>query len=84
MIVNILYEENYNDRVYYNLSQLQAANLAREMYQKSEDGFESDLMNSFAYMTAVVYAQEFDNRTNQSTKFSQIVGYRNGNKKARF
>ena len=71
--------EKSSYKVYYNLSQIQEANLAQEMYQKSEDGFESDLMNSFAYMTAVVYAQEFDNRIDQNTKFSQIVGYNDEN-----
>ena len=53
--------DNY---VYNWVSQPQAANLSRNMYSNSN--FESDLMNSYAWDTAIIFLQKFDNRENKT------------------
>ena len=53
--------ENY---VYNYVTQPQAANLSRNMYSNSN--FESDLMNSYAWDTAIIFLQKFDNRENKT------------------
>ena len=50
-----------NDYVYNYVTQQQAATLSRKMY--SGTPFESDLMNSYAWDTATLFLQTFDNRT---------------------
>ena len=51
--------------VYNYTTQLQAADLTRGMY--SDSNFESDLMNSYAWNTAVYFLQKFDNRANKAS-----------------
>ena len=51
--------------VYNYTTQLQAAELSRGMY--SDSNFESDLMNSYAWNTAVYFLQKFDNRANKAS-----------------
>ena len=53
--------DNY---VYNYVTQPQAANLSRNMYSNSN--FESDLMNSYAWDTAIIFLQKFDNRENKT------------------
>ena len=54
--------DNY---VYDNVTQSQAATLSRGMYAGTP--FESDLMNSYAWDTATLFLQTFDNRTNKDS-----------------
>ena len=53
-----------DDTVYDNIMQADAATASREMYNDSN--FESDLMNSYAWDTAIVFLQKFDNRVNKT------------------
>ena len=55
-----------NDAVYNNIAQPKAATKSREMY-KNNDDFESDLINSYAWDTAVYFLQTFDSRTNKNS-----------------
>ncbi len=54
-----------NDTVYNNTTQPEAAILSREMY--SDSNFKSDLVNSYAWDTTVLFLQKFDNRTNKES-----------------
>ena len=54
-----------SDTVYNNITQPNAATLSRGMY--SDSNFESDLMNSYAWDTAIVFLQKFDNRANKAS-----------------
>ena len=54
-----------NDYVYNYVTQPQAATLSRCMYEGTP--FESDLINSYAWDTATLFLQTFDNRTNKDT-----------------
>ena len=54
-----------SDTVYNNIKQPNAATVSRGMY--SDSNFESDLMNSYAWDTAIVFLQKFDNRTNKDS-----------------
>ena len=55
------------DKYVYNYTtQSQAAELSRGMYS-SDSNFESDLMNSYAWDTAIVFLQKFDNRANKAS-----------------
>ena len=54
--------DNY---VYNNVTQSQAATLSRGMYEGTP--FESDLINSYAWDTATLFLQTFDNRTNKDS-----------------
>ena len=54
-----------DEYVYNYTTQLQAAELSRGMY--SDSNFESDLMNSYAWDTAVYFLQKFDNRANKDS-----------------
>ena len=54
-----------NDYVYNYVTQAQAATLSQEMYK--ETTFESDLINSYAWDTATLFLQTFDNRTNKDS-----------------
>ena len=57
------------DKYIYNyITQPQAAQLSRIMY--SDSSFESDLCNSYAWDTAIVFLQKFDNRINKSKLYS--------------
>ena len=55
-----------DEYVYNYTTQLQAAELSRGMYS-SDSNFESDLMNSYAWDTAIVFLQKFDNRANKAS-----------------
>ena len=50
-----------NEYVYNYVTQLQASTLSRNMY--SSTNFESDLINSYAWDTAIVFIQEFSGDT---------------------
>ena len=54
-----------NNYVYNYITQPKAAELSRGMY--SDSNFESDLMNSYAWDTAVYFLQKFDNRANKDS-----------------
>ena len=58
-----------NDYVYVSVTQIQAAMLSQNMY--TSDNFKSDLMNSYAWDTAVVFLQKFDDRNNKTNPYSQ-------------
>lgn len=60
--------ENPNDYVYNYVNQPQAAILSKEMYTKTP--FQSDLVNSYAWDTAVVFLQTFDTRSTASGPYS--------------
>ena len=51
--------------VYNEITQPNAANLARNLYS-SNSNFESDLINSYAYDTAIVFIQTFSGDTDYS------------------
>ena len=53
-------------QVYNNITQPDAATVSRGMYS-SDSNFESDLMNSYAWDTAIVFLQKFDNRANKAS-----------------
>ena len=59
-----------NDYVYNYVTQPQAATLAREMYGEDKK-FTSDLINSYAWDTAIVFLQTFDNRTDKTKPYSR-------------
>ena len=50
-----------NDYVYNCISQSQASQVSKNMY--TSELFESDLINSYAWDTAILFLQTFDNRT---------------------
>lgn len=54
--------EKPNEQVFNNVTQNKAAELSRTMY--NNNSFESDLINSYAWDTAILFLQEYDNRTN--------------------
>ena len=55
------------DKVYLDVVQSEAAAKARSMYG-DEVPFTSDLVNSYAWDTAIVFEQAFDNRTTNKTE----------------
>ena len=57
--------DNY---VYNYVTQIQAADLSRKMYKDSN--FESDLVNSYAWDTAIVFLQTFGDNNNYANKAS--------------
>jgi biopolymer transport protein ExbD len=59
-----------NDYVYNYVTQPQAAALARGMYGEDKK-FTSDLINSYAWDTAIVFLQTFDNRTDKTKPYSR-------------
>ena len=59
-----------NDYVYNYVTQPQAATLARNMYGEDKK-FTSDLINSYAWDTAIVFLQTFDNRTDKTKPYSR-------------
>ncbi len=60
--------EKEGDSVYDGATQLEASSIARDMYSSTE--FTSDLMNSYAWDTAILFLQAFDDRADKSTKYS--------------
>ena len=61
-----------NDYVYNYVTQLQASERCQSMYTNKP--YESDLVNSYAWDTAIVFIQEFENST-----YSQTRGKANNN-----
>lgn len=53
--------EKPNEQIFNYITQNKAAELSRQMY--TSEYFESDLINSFAWDTAILFLQKFDNRT---------------------
>ena len=66
--------EKAEDAVYNWVTQLQASERSRNMYT-ANDYFESDLMNSYAWDTVIVFLLEFDDRANKTTPYSVQTGY---------
>ena len=62
--------EKSGDVVYNYVTQLQASERSRNMY--TSENFDSDLMNSYAWDTATLFLQAFDDRneTAKATKYS--------------
>ena len=58
--------DNY---VYNYVTQLQAASLSQNMYNSSN--FKSDLMNSYAWDTAIDFLQKCDDRADKTTPYSR-------------
>ena len=54
-----------SNTVYNKITQPNAATVSRGMY--SDSNFESDLINSYAWDTAIVFLQKFDNRDNKAS-----------------
>ena len=61
--------EKGTENVYNYVTQLQAAQLSQNMYTSNK--FTSDLMNSYAWDTAIVFLQKFDNRANKTKPYSR-------------
>ncbi len=58
--------EKPNEQVFNYITQNKASELCRSMYES--DTFESDLMNSYAWDTAIVFLQAFDDRSLETKK----------------
>ena len=65
-----------SDAVYNNITQPNAATASRGMY--SDSNFESDLMNSYAWDTAIVFLQKFDDRANKTKPYSRQTSLNTG------
>ena len=67
--------EKKNNEIYNNIKQSEAAILARNMYV-SNNMIESDLINSFAWDTAILFLQEFgkENYSNEGSFNSASTG----------
>jgi len=52
-----------NAQVFNYITQNKAAELSKNMYDSNTNNFNSDLMNSYAWDTAIVFLQTFDDRT---------------------
>lgn len=68
--------ENQIDIVYNEINQLQAASLSKSMY--TSDKFVSDLVNSYAWDTAILFLQLFDDRTNTTIPYSRASSLNSG------
>jgi len=58
-----------DDIVYNNIEQQEAAKLSRMMYDKDNNTFTSDLINGYAWDTAIVFLQEFDDRSDKRSPY---------------
>ena len=58
-----------DEYVYNYVTQSQAASLSRNMY--NDNNFESDLMNSYAWDTAIDFLQKCDDRIDKNTPYSR-------------
>ena len=67
-----------NENVYNYVTQSQAASLSQNMYNETNP-FTSDLMNSYAWDTAIDFLQKCDNRTDKTRPYSRqsAVNYQN-------
>ena len=63
----VVKEDNY---IYNYVSQTAAANLSQDMYKENEK-FTSDLVNSYAWDTTIVFLQNFDDRKIKNIPYSQ-------------
>lgn len=63
--------ENAIDTVWNNITQRSAASLSRNMYD-TNDFFESDLINSYAWDTTTLFLQEYDDRQGENLKLYSI------------
>lgn len=61
--------ENNADDVYNNIRQSDAAEAARGMYEENEN-FETDLINGYAWDTATLFLQEYDDRINKTLLYA--------------
>ena len=66
-----------NNFVYNYVTQPQAAELSKNMY--NDTNFESDLVNSYAFDTTLVFLQKCDNRKDASTPYSLLNSLNTGN-----
>ena len=71
-------ESKYNQEVLGNITQLNAAKVAREMYGEVKENDEliyaSDLVNSYAWDTAIIFIQTYSKETDASSYASQHKG----------
>ena len=58
-----------NDYVYNYVTPLQASMLSKEMY--SSENFTSDLVSGYAWDTAILFAQTFDDRISKEKEYSR-------------
>ncbi len=62
-----------NDYIYNYINQSNAAPQARAMYNSTITSFTSDLINSYAWDTATLFLQEFDNRSSKTYVYSRQI-----------
>ena len=65
-----------DEYVYNFVTQIQAAEQSRNMY--TSEYFESDLINSYAWDTAIVFLQECDDRVDKGTPYSMQTSLNTG------
>ena len=74
----------YNQTVLGNITQPNAAKVAREMYgevkENNELVYASDLINSYAWDTAIIFIQTYSTETDASSYASENKGPRDGQK----
>ncbi len=74
----------YNQTVLGNITQPNAAKVAREMYgevkENNELVYASDLVNSYAWDTAIIFIQTYSTETDASSYASENNGPRDGQK----
>lgn len=58
----------YNQEVLTGITQLEAATSARKMYQGVDSHYESDLANSYAWDTAIVFIQKYSGNSNYASE----------------
>ncbi len=66
-----------DDFIYDYVTEIQAASKSQEMYN-GETKFTSDLMNSYAWDTAIVFLQIFDDRENNAIPYSRQTSSNSG------
>ncbi len=59
-----------SDYVYNWVTQPQAAEVSQRMYNQQSYSFTSDLMNSYAWDTSIIFLQMFDNREDRTISYS--------------
>ena len=64
--------EKETDQIYNYVTQIQAAQLAQNMYNSSK--FTSDLINSYAWDTAIIFIQKCTTQTNYANQTSLNTG----------
>ena len=61
--------------VWNYINQTNAASVCKNMYSTSDDEITSDLINSYAWDTAIVFIQKCGNNGEDSSKYSKQCGY---------